>query len=77
MTIPESRKVQLVLAWYVHEYKVLSITGTTYYKPGEWLSPEVVEQCCALPNWTVTMTDNSMLASFLSIFGQAKSVVPL
>lgn len=73
-SVPASAKVQLQLAYYPIGiqgpfYEVKSITATTYYRPGQTMSPEVAEQCCRMPNWTVTMVENDVLQTILGILG--------
>jgi hypothetical protein len=62
-TAPPPKPIIIVLAWYVHDYKVKSITNTTWYKPGQWLSPTVVQKLCDLPGWQVNMADNDLIAA--------------
>jgi hypothetical protein len=56
-----AKDITLVLAWYVHDYKVKAISNTTWYKPGMWLSPDVVQKICDMPGWDVQMVDNDLI----------------
>jgi hypothetical protein len=57
------KPIVIVLEWFVHDYKVKSITNTTWYKPGQWLAPNVVQKLCDLPGWQVNMVDNDLIAA--------------
>ena len=56
-----AKPITISLAWYIKEYKVVSVTNTTAFKPGEWKTPEEVERWCQRPGFTVIMADNSLL----------------
>lgn len=54
-----------MVAWYIKQYKVVSITNTTTLKPGMWLEPDYVEQICKLAqkpgsDWSVQCVDNDL-----------------
>ncbi len=66
-----TKPIEITLAWYIHDYKVKAITNTTWYKPGMWLAPVVVQKLCDLPGWQVNMVDNDLVEL---IFGAAMSV---
>jgi len=58
-------------------YQVISITSTVIYRPGEWLSPNVVDQCCLQKGWSVTMVHDDFLKSILgSIIQLPKLAIP-
>jgi hypothetical protein len=67
-TTAPKKTIELTLAYYVHAYKVTGIKNSTYYQPGQWMTREVAQQCCDIPNWTVTMVDNDIIQS-LTNFG--------
>lgn len=71
-SVPASAKVNMQLAYYSIGpfgpfYEVKSISATTYYRPGQTMSPEVAEQCCRMPNWTVTSVENDLLQTILGL----------
>lgn len=74
--IPKGKKISLTLMFgmFSHAYQVKTITNTTYYKPGEWMSPEVAEQCCNLPNWEVTMVGDDIIQFITGAVGAAMAV---
>lgn len=50
-------------------YKVMMIKNTTWYRPGIWLTEEVVAQICQIPTWEVTILADSLwanIANFMS-----------
>jgi hypothetical protein len=57
------KSVELQLAWYFEDYKVITISNTTILKPGEWLAVEAVDQINLTKGWTVRMADNDILAA--------------
>jgi hypothetical protein len=61
--IAKGKTVHLLLSWYVHDYKVISVSNTTYLKPGMWLTPVAAEKCCQLEGWEVTIVDNEVLGT--------------
>lgn len=67
----KDKTVDLQLAWYVEDYKVVAITNTTILKPGEWLSPEAVDQINLTKGWKVAMGDNAIIASLLGLGSSA------
>jgi hypothetical protein len=68
------KKISLGLTWYGTAFQVKSITNSTYYRPGQWMTAEVAQKCCDIPNWEVTMVDNDILGNLL---GSAVSHLPL
>jgi hypothetical protein len=74
-----AKPVEIQLAWYVNDYKVLNVMNTTLLKPGEWLAVGVVDQLCATPGWTVKMADNDVINTLFglgtgALMGAAKVV---
>jgi hypothetical protein len=61
------KPVEVQLAWYIEDYKVLNIMNTTILKPGEWLSVAAVDQLNATKGWTVKMADNELIGTLLGI----------
>lgn len=55
------KPIELQLAWYVTEYKVIAISNSTILKPGEWLSVGAVDQINKTAGWTVKMADNDIV----------------
>jgi len=66
------KPVEIQLAWYVNDFKVLAIQNSTILKPGEWLSVAAVDQLCATKGWTVKMADNAVIGT---LFGMGTSAV--
>ena len=60
ITAPK-KTIELMLTYYVHAYKVTGIKNSTYYQPGQWMTKDVAQKCCDIPNWTVTMIDNDFV----------------
>ena len=50
-------------------YEVQSITNSTWYKPGDWLSEAVVNTICTgpYPQWSVTMVALDFVIPFSPI----------
>jgi hypothetical protein len=65
------KPVSLVLKYLrvANAYEVQSITNSTWYKPGDWLSVGVVNTICTgpYPNWSVTMLEMDFLVSLSSL----------
>ena len=61
----------MTLMWGVvqHEYKVLSIKNTTWYRPGIWLPEEIVVEVCKLENWTVTILADDLWTNVANFIG--------
>jgi hypothetical protein len=76
-TLPpaNTKPVTLVLAWYLRDYKVTAVQNTTFYKPGMWLTVELVQKLCDLPGWTVQMADNDLLGTLLGLVPLAARTV--
>jgi hypothetical protein len=68
----ETKPVEIQLAWYIEDYKVLNIMNTTILKPGQWLSVAAVDQLNATKGWTVKMADNDLINT---LFGLGTSAV--
>jgi hypothetical protein len=62
-----NKPVEIQLAWYVNDYKVLNIMNTTILKPGQWLAVSVVDQLCAAKGWTVKMADNDLINTLFGL----------
>lgn len=69
--IPKGKKITMTLMWGViaRAYQVKSITNTTYYRPGEWMCPEVAEQCAVLPDWEVTSVQDDIINAVTGLAG--------
>ena len=59
--------ITLTLAYFINSYKVVSISNSTYYRPGEWMSVEVAQDCCNIDNWQVVMADNQFIQSLIGV----------
>lgn len=62
-----TKQIEIQLAWYLNDYKVIAISNSTILKPGEWLSVEAVDQLCAEPGWTVKMADNEAIQTLFGL----------
>jgi hypothetical protein len=62
-----NKPVEISLAWYINDYKVLNIMNTTILKPGEWLAVSVVDQLNATKGWTVKMADNDLINTLFGL----------
>ena len=68
-----TKTYQLGLVWGAFkQYEVKTITTSTEFKPGEWLSVQQVDQVCKRPDWQVTIADDQL---FMQILGMAVSHV--
>lgn len=67
------KPVELQLAWYINDYKVVAITNTTLLKPGEWLSVGCVDQIVNTTGWTVKIADNDLVQLLFGIGAGAVS----
>jgi hypothetical protein len=59
------RQVSLMLAYMriTNTYEVKSITNSTWYKPGDWISADNVQKIVdTLPNWEVVMAELDFLS---------------
>jgi hypothetical protein len=68
-----NKPVEIQLAWYVEDYKVLAVQNTTILKPGEWLSVEAAQQLCDTKGWTVKSADNDVIATLFGLGAGALS----
>ena len=68
---PKGKKIEIALMWgdMARAYKVITIKNTTWYRPGIWLSEEIVGKICELPDWTVTLTDDDLWKNVLGFIG--------
>ena len=68
---PKGKKIEIVLMWgdLAKAYKVMIIKNTTWYRPGIWLSEEIVSKICELPDWTVTLEADDLWKNVLSFIG--------
>jgi len=62
-----NKPVSLVLQYsgLFNAYQVVSITSTVIYKPGKWLGPVVVDECCTTKGWSVSMVHDDFLKQLL------------
>jgi hypothetical protein len=60
------KPITLTLEYFIGAYKVTAISNSTYYRPGEWMTPSVAQQCCDTPGWTVNMVDNTLVQTILT-----------
>lgn len=58
--------LKLQYSGLLRAYQVVSITSTTWYKPGEWLHEDVVNDCCLQKGWKVTMVHLDLIERILS-----------
>ena len=68
------KPVKIGLVWGIGQYEVKTITNSTLYKPGQWLSIEQVEALCKTPNWDITIADDE---TFQHIIGMVINAVPI
>lgn len=77
-TTSPPKPIAITLSWYIKDYKVAQITNTTWYKPGQWLAPPVVQRLCDLPGWTVIMADNQLLSEITgALITNAVKAIPM
>lgn len=71
---PHTKPVEMQLVWYgaYNAFYVASIKNSAHFTPGQYLSKEAAAQCCAFPDWTVTMADNQFWST---LFGMATSKI--
>ena len=51
---------------FKHQFQIISITDTTWYLPGMWLSIEVINQINNRKHWTVTMIHDDLIKNILT-----------
>lgn len=73
----KAKQCVITLAWYVRQYKVLSITNNTQLKPGMWLWPAYVEKLCQLNGWEVHIVDNDLTTILPQVLGGVASKVAM
>lgn len=69
-----SKKHILSLSFAFNDYKVVSVTNSTHFKPGDLLSIETVTAVCDDPNWEVQMVDPDIASH---IFNFIRGLIPL
>lgn len=62
-----NKKITVNLTYYTNSYKVTAIENTAWYQPGNWLTPQIVADLCARPNWDVKIVDNNVWATIMNI----------
>lgn len=70
------KKVQIAFSWIVglKAYQIVSVTNTSYYKPGEWLYEPDVAKLAARPGWEFSVTSPDYLGMFLGLAGKMISL---
>ena len=73
---PKGKKIHMILLYgeFKHEFKVLSITNTTWYLPKMWLTKEIVDQLYLRDNWEVDIIEDHLLQT---IFSNIAGKIPL
>lgn len=63
----KDKKIEMTIMWgdVPKAYQIISIKNTIYYRPGIWLSEEIVAKCCELPNWEVTVIEDQFWSNLL------------
>src|ERR1700684_15697 len=58
----------LTCVWgqFKKQYQIVSITDTTWYQPGMWLSTKVMDQIVARKDWTVTMVHDDLIKNIIT-----------
>jgi hypothetical protein len=76
---PHHKQVTLELTWHSvgKFYKVVKITNSSYYLPGELIPPDRVTllNTEAYPNWTVSSIDFDYFAAVAALIGGAAGMV--
>jgi hypothetical protein len=74
-TTAPKKTIELTLMFFAptQSYQVKSIKNSTWYKPGQWITTEVAQKCCDIPNWQVTMITGDY---FETILNTAKGIIP-
>jgi hypothetical protein len=74
--VPDTPKRYTIgLIWgTLGQYQVKTITNSTEFKPGEWLSVAQVDGLCKRPDWQVSIADDQLLTQLL---GLAVSHIPI
>ena len=52
-----------------HEYRILSIKNTNWYRPGIWLPQEVITKLDELDNWTITYLADDLWTNIANFVG--------
>ncbi len=72
------KQIKLTLAWGINQYEVKTITNTTRYKPGQWLSVAEVEELCKSPNWDILISDDQTILQLAQmVFGVVSKEIPI
>ena len=73
---PKIKHITMELTWHkaFNAYRVESITDTVYYKPGDFLSEDVVKACNKNPQWSTKAVRSDVLTFLGRILGLAGSV---
>lgn len=69
-----AKKVTLSLTYAFNEYKVVSISNSTLFKPAEYLTETQVKEACGWPNWDITMIDPDIPGQVLNFI---RGLIPL
>ena len=59
-------EISLLYMWETGRWQVVTVTNTTWYRPGDWLSEEVVDAICKIPRWTIKMQSYELLSKLVS-----------
>lgn len=74
---PSNKDVEISLLFVSvgYVYQVKSVTNTTWYKPGDWLTESVVAEICKIPRWTIRIESYELLKKIFDIVGPKLSLV--
>src|SRR5690348_17705306 len=74
--IPKNKKITMTVMFgmFCHAYQVKTITNTTYYKPGEWMTAEVLDQINLLDNWETQCFDDDIMNAITNTVGAATAL---
>jgi hypothetical protein len=71
------KALKITLIWGIHQYEVKTITNSTLFKPGQWLSVEQVEALCHNPYWDVAIADDQTFQALLGMVSSHLSALPV
>jgi hypothetical protein len=56
-------------------YQVKNVTNTVWYKPGDWLTEEVVAEICKIPRWTINIESFELMKKIFEVIGPKISLI--
>jgi hypothetical protein len=66
-----NKKIEMTVMWgdVKQEYRILSIKNTNWYRPGIWLSQEIITKLDVLDNWTILYLADDLWTNVANFVG--------